>query len=140
MSVDRNERMDVFFDTLAEGAAATQLVILDPTVSKRRQHVATFAAADGLLKTYGSNRSLTVEASVDTSLPSSSRRGERLGGTTLGSLATVKLEIDGRGLLVAGSTFAAQATYVKNIGESLTQDFDCVLFEGSRAPEELSFY
>lgn len=136
MSVDRNERMDLFFDSLEEGSQATELVILNPNVSRRRQHIATFSAADGLLKTQGRS----VEAMVDTSFPESSRKGERIGGTTLGSLASVKLEIDAQEQLLAGKAFAAQATYLKTSGQVLTQDFDCIVFDGLQAPEELAFY
>lgn len=136
MSVDRTERMDLFFDSLEDGSQATRLMILNPNVSKRRQHVATFNAADGLLKTEGRS----VEAVVDTSFPESSRKGERLGGTTLGALSMVRLEIDAQEHLFAGKTFAAQATYLKLSGEVLTQDFDCLAFDGLSAPEELAFY
>lgn len=136
MSVDRNERMDLFFDSLEAGAPATELVVMNPNVSKRRRHVATFSAADGLLKTDGR----AVEALVDTSFPESSRKGERIGGTTLGALALVRLDIDAQEQLLAGHAFAAQATYVKKSGQELTQDFDCLVFEGLKAPEELAFY
>jgi hypothetical protein len=135
LSVDRNERMDVFFEALEDGHSATRLVILDPTVSKSRQHVATFKAEDGVLKTEGR----TVHADVDTSIPNSSRKGERVGGTTLGALRSIELEIDLRQPFARDSALAAQATYTKHSGFELTQDFDCVSFEGSEPPSELYF-
>lgn len=143
LSVDRNERIDVYFaetQSAVQSAAsieADRMVVIDPTVAKRNQHVATFQAADGLLRTDGA----FIQALVDLNYPGSSRSGERVGGTTLGALQMIQLEVQVKGdIRQAGLMFGAQATYLKRSGFELSQDFDCVSFDGVRPPADLNFY
>lgn len=128
-SVDQDTKIAVYFDEANKGNAgprASRMVVTDPTVSVKRQLIAQFAAADGLLNNSGS----VVIAYVDLNHPDSSRRGEHVGGTVLGALSSIVLDIDFtyEEPVEDGTELSAQVVYLKRNGEELTQDFDCVRY------------
>lgn len=124
-SVDQDTQIDVTFETHEETEASSvhRMVLLDPNVRQERQHIATFYAADGVLKAAGS----TIVATVDLTKPESSRAGERVGGTRLGALDSIVLEIDFSYTenLNHERKFSGLVTYRKKNGDELMQDFDC---------------
>lgn len=70
--------------------SAAKLIVSDPRVSDGRKTIATFDQADGLL----SSRELTYTADVDLRFKNSSRKGELIGGTKLGELDQIELNVD----------------------------------------------
>lgn len=139
-SVDEDLQIRVVFTPIHPDGShreprVKEMTVLDPNLTAPFQHVATFLAADGLLTNEGGN----IEAVVDLRFPGSARAGERIGGTKLGSLKTVTLDIDFSYTEPSndGAHYAAQAVYLKRNGESLEQDFDCVLFMDSELDREL---
>ncbi len=146
-SVDQDLRIEVVFSSIDETSTKTirsveteahqlkaqLMTIVDPTVSPRRQLIAKFSARDGQL----TNTQGLILATVDLSHPDSNRRGERIGGTVLGSLASIMLEIDfrRRERAVYGTRFSGHVTYTKRNGEELSQDFDCVRYQDAASRE-----
>ncbi|MES2856957.1 MAG: hypothetical protein V4692_13905 [Bdellovibrionota bacterium] len=134
MSVDEDTQIRVEFTPIHPDGSnreprIKEMTVSDPNVTLPYQHIATFFAADGVLTNDGG----LIEGVVDLRFPGTSRRGERIGGTKLGALKTITLDIDFSYTEPSndGSHYAAQATYLKRNGESLNQDFDCVLFMDS---------
>lgn len=129
LSVDQNTRIEIYFSPESESAsysAIDKMVLKDPLVSPKRQLIAKFSAQDGLLEFDGN----VITAYVDIQHPDSSRRGERIGGTVLGALARIEIEIDFSYAepVQDGTRLSAQATYIKKNHEHLIQDFDCVRY------------
>lgn len=130
-SVDQDTKIIVHFDANPapddSGPRALKMIMLDPTVSVRNQLIAQFSSADGLLN----NSRGVIVAYVDLNHPDSSRRGERVGGTVLGALSSIILEIDYayEEPLAEGEQFSGQVVYLKRNGKELTQDFDCTHFK-----------
>jgi hypothetical protein len=126
-SVDQDTRIDVSIesDAAAQGHRAITMSIFDLNVSEPRQLIAKFVAADGLLNI---NNNGVIIADVDLTNPNSSRRGERIGGTVLGALKSIVLDIDFsyQEAFKKGTGLSATVTYVKRNGEELVQDFDCI--------------
>ena len=108
----------------SDSPQALSMRVSDPNVSKERSEIASFEYADGLLNNTGG----VLVGYVDLSNPKTGRKGERIGGTTLGQLRSVMvtLDIDFNSAFVAGKVSSAQAVYLKKIGEELVQDLDCV--------------
>lgn len=132
VSVDEDTRIDVYLTELdPEGPApsASKVVVSDPNRTPRHRHIATFTVEDGLLQTSGTQ----IHAIVDASKPGTSRGGERIGGTRLGLLSGLVLDIDVsyQEPIEEGVRYAAEVTYLKKNGEQLNQDFDCNLFKGT---------
>lgn len=126
VSVDQDTQIEVYFSSASselEEPPVERMEIKDLMVSPRHQLIAKFHAADGVLSKSGN----TIVAHVDLSLPDSSRRGERVGGTVLGALRSIQMEIDFsyQEPVQDGTRFAALVTYLKRNGEELAQDFDC---------------
>lgn len=142
-SVDQDTKINVYFEPGTghneSGPRASKMIISDPTVKPKNQFVAAFKAVDGLLN----NSESVIVAYVDLSNPLSSRRGERVGGTTLGSLHSIILDIDYsyQEPVKFGTQLAGQVIFLKNNGEELTQDFDCIRYDdvSKMAPTSSSF-
>jgi hypothetical protein len=129
-SVDQDTRIEVYFDAPIanddRGPRARAVVASDPTVSPRRSLIARFDAVDGLVNNSGS----VVVAYVDLNNPKSSHKGERIGGTRLGSLRSILIDIDHsyQEAVVDGARLSASVVYTKTTGEELQQDFDCIRY------------
>ncbi|CAN5397222.1 hypothetical protein BH10BDE1_BH10BDE1_19660 [soil metagenome] len=108
----------------SDSPKALSMRVSDPNVSNDRSEIANFEFAEGLLNNTGG----VLVGYVDLSNPKTGRKGERIGGTTLGQLRSVMvtLDMDFNTALVAGKVYSAQAVYLKRIGEELVQDLDCV--------------
>ncbi|HVK60759.1 MAG TPA: hypothetical protein VM432_04375 [Bdellovibrionales bacterium] len=139
-SVDQDTMIEVVFTPIHPDGShreprVKQMTVSDPNVTEPFRHIATFLASDGLLTNEGGS----IEAIVDLRFPGSSRKGERLGGTKLGALKTITLNIDFTYTEPTsnGAHYAAEATYVKRNGEEFQQDFDCVLFMDSTLDVDL---
>ncbi|MES2963676.1 MAG: hypothetical protein V4760_07275 [Bdellovibrionota bacterium] len=132
ISVDDDTRIDVYltkFDTDGPAPTASKLVVSDPNRTPRYRHIATFDVADGVLQSTGTQ----VHATVDLTKPGTARAGERIGGTKLGLLIGLVLDIDVsyQEPIKEGVRYSAEVTYLKKSGQELTQDFDCILFKGT---------
>lgn len=119
---------DVKFEVQVDRARARYpkalaMRVSDPNVSLSRQEIAFFDAKDGLLTTDGNQ----FTGHVSDAHPLTGRRGERIGGTLLGALEQVTLEvdIDFTEEPSARKRHAAVVTYMKKNGEELVQDLDC---------------
>lgn len=132
VSVDDDTRIDVYLtaiDPNGPAPTASKLVVTDPNRTPRYRHVATFDEADGVLQTSGTQ----IHALVDLTKAGTSRAGERIGGTKLGLLTGLVLDIDVsyQEPIEEGVRYAAEVTYLKKSGQELHQDFDCNLFKGT---------
>lgn len=122
--VDGEVRFDMLFEEGAAGEVpqAIAMRVSDPNVSEKRAEIAHFQYADGLL----SNTSSVVIGYVDLNNPKTGRKGERIGGTFLGSLRSIMVDIKvDFSAGVSSRHFGGQAIYLKKIGEELVQDLDC---------------
>jgi hypothetical protein len=141
MSVDQDTRIQVFFNSKATAydmpLRPQAMVVSDPTVSARNQVIAKFLASEGLI-TMTDN---VITGFIDDRNPNTGRRGKRIGGTVLGSLYAISLEIDTSHQIPAqdGVRLAAQVIYTKRTGQQLSQDFDCVLYMDDRAMAQHAF-
>ncbi len=132
LSVDEATRIDVYLsglDTQSPEPRATKLVVSDPNRTPRYRHIATFEAEEGVLETSGTQ----IHGIVDLLKKGTSRAGERIGGTKLGLLAGILLDIDVtyQEPIEVGVRYSAEVAYVKHSGQELRQDFDCTLFKGT---------
>ena len=139
VSVDEDTRIDVYLAPASPTDHATKIVsrleISDPNRTPAHRLIATFDVADGVLATNGGD----VLATVDLSKAGSSRAGQRVGGTRLGSLKSILLDIDisYEEPIDQGTRYAAEVTYAKKNGEKLHQDFDCSYFP-NQSPNTVS--
>jgi hypothetical protein len=130
---------DVVFEILVEKPKASAVStpralamrISDPTVSPDREEIALFDAQDKQLTSEvvgtASSSIVRVTGVVDLKNPLTGRKGERVGGTVLGALhsITVDLEMDFDEVVTPRKRHAGIVTYLKKNGEELTQDLDC---------------
>ena len=114
-----------YISSLKAPAQAISMRVSDPNISARHSEVATFDAADGLLHGKGN----VIVGYVDLENPKTGRKGERIGGTTLGALRSIMIRLDIDMDIASGSSKkqSAQAVYLKKTGEELIQDLDCAL-------------
>lgn len=126
--VDGDVRFEVNVAPNEQDPTALKVISLrvsDPNVSEARTEVALFEAADGLVNASGD----VVVGYVDATNPKTGRKGERIGGTTLGQLRSIMLRFD-VGLIEAtssGKKHSAEVSYLKKMGRELVQDLDCAL-------------
>lgn len=105
------------------------MIVSAPGLKKGRQTIARFQAKEGMLSGSGS----VFIGFVKPRHPDTGQKGKRIGGTTLGQLKTLILDIDyspelrGRRDQVPWS---AQLFYIKHNGDDFVQDFDCVYKRG----------
>jgi hypothetical protein len=124
LGTDGDVKFEVQLDrTRAKFPIALAMRVSDPNVSVERQEIAFFDAQDGMLSTNGTE----FIGYVSDFHPLTGRRGERIGGTVLGALKEVSLEVDVDFTQEPGlrKRHAAVATYLKKNGEELVQDLDC---------------
>lgn len=125
--VDGDVRFEIFFyiPGTKDPAQAISMRVSDPNVSPRYAEIALFDAADGLLNNNGN----VIVGYVDLTNPKTGRKGERIGGTNLGSLRSIMIRLDVDMDIASGSSKkqSAQAVYLKKIGEELVQDLDCAI-------------
>lgn len=132
ISVDGDTALDILFQIEEDRYRAVWMVASDPTVSVANTEIARFEADEGLLV----NSDTLVVAHVDPKNPKTGRKGERIGGTVLGALTKITLDIDvdlfavnsssaAAEAVTVPSRFSAQATYFKRNGDQFDQDFDC---------------
>jgi hypothetical protein len=147
LSVDRDTQAIVYLDQDGDhepAAQAKQLVFIDPELSKQTQTLAVFSKSDGVLLTDVIPSGHRFTGKVDLSASAIGQPGKRLGGTKLGLLESVTLEIETITarhqieIFSEGAMFAAQVHYLKKSGQVLTQDFDCASFLGEGAPAFLN--
>lgn len=123
--VDGEIRFDVLVEipNMVESPIAMSMRASDPNVSEVRSEIAVFDSDDGLLN----NDNGVIVGYVDSKNPKTARKGERIGGTTLGQLRSVmlSLEIDFDVAASPLKKYSAQALYLKKSGEQLVQDLDC---------------
>ena len=114
-----------YISSLKNPAQAISMRVSDPNISARYAEIAIFDAADGLLHGKGN----VIVGYVDLENPKTGRRGERIGGTTLGALRSIMIRLDIDMDIASGSSKkqSAQAVYLKKTGEELVQDLDCAL-------------
>jgi hypothetical protein len=102
------------------------MIVKDITLAPKRQLVATFSAKEGLLRT----KDTSFIGRVDPKHPDTNNAGKRIGGTRLGQLETITVEIDYsfQEKVPQGVRLAGQVTYSKTNGDDLAEDFECVYF------------
>ncbi|MBN8539380.1 MAG: hypothetical protein J0L82_03255 [Deltaproteobacteria bacterium] len=124
LGTDGDVKFEVQIDrTRALVPIALAMRVSDPNVSLERQEIAFFAAQEGVLSTNGNK----FIGHVSEDHPPTGRRGERIGGTVLGALKQIVLEVEIDFTEEPGprKRHAAVATYLKKNGEELVQDLDC---------------
>ena len=124
LGIDGDVKFEVQIDrTRARLPKALAMRVSDPNVSLAREEIAFFDAKDGMLSTDGNQ----FTGHVSDFHPMTGRRGERIGGTVLGALKQVTLEVDIDFMeeLSPRKRHAAVVTYRKKNGEELVQDLDC---------------
>ena len=103
---------------------AISMRVSDPNVSALHSEVAFFDASKGVLN----NDRGVIIGYVDSEDRETFRRGERIGGTTLGQLRSIMVSLDMEFDLESpvAKKYSAQATYLKKSGGQLIQDLDCI--------------
>ena len=124
--VDGEVRFDILVEipNTVDSPNALSMRVSDPNVSEQRAEIALFEASAGVLN----NNNGTLVGYVDHGNPNTARKGERIGGTTLGRLRSIMLSLDIDFDLASSplKKYSAQALYLKLTGEQLVQDLDCV--------------
>lgn len=108
-----------------ENRTADMMIVSSPLLSSGRQTIARFRAKEGMLNSAGS----VFVGFVDLRHPDTSQKGKRIGGTTLGQLKAVILDIDYAPeyrSVRRGLPLSAQVIYSRRKGNDLIQEFDCV--------------
>lgn len=105
---------------------AAQLVLSNPTIGQGNKTIATFSAANGLLENTANN----YMAKIDLRFTDSSRKGELIGGTKLGFLDLIELNIMHN---VSQPMLEGQLTYgylvlTKRNGDVLTHTLTCARY------------
>lgn len=122
---------DVVFEILLDKSKpkphALAMRVSDPTVSVEWQEIAFFDVQDEQLESKVEVDIVRVVGRVDLRNPLTGRKGERVGGTVLGALnsITVDLDIDFRQTSTPRKRHAGLVTYLKKNGEDFVQDLDC---------------
>lgn len=136
LSVDRDLRAVAYL----KNGEPTQLVFIDPSLPKKDERVATFRAMNKTLAMSQTKDGVQFVGRVDMSVPTIAKAGRELGGTSIDFLSNVVLAIQTVTktqqiqLMVDGSMYAAQVSYIEKNGHVLQEDFDCALFLGETAP------
>ena len=127
-SVSRDLTVKVYNHTDARVGTRTPaiMVVSDPRMSEGRKTIATFEDAQGQL----SSKNTTYKANVDLRYVTSNRKGELIGGTKLGELDEIQLEVDFsyNEPLAAGESTKGVITLVKRNGEEVVMNAECVRY------------
>jgi hypothetical protein len=109
---------------LNEAPTALDMFVYDPTVSEANSLIAHFDSEDGLLN----NTNGVLVGYIDPKNPKTGRKGERIGGTRLGALRSVMLDLN-IDLISKRSrkAYSGQAIYLKKNGDQLVQDLTCTI-------------
>jgi hypothetical protein len=118
----------------AKGAlilTADSMQVVDPAARQTTRLIAEFPSLGGWLAISGTK----FTGILGERFSAAPLAGRYFGGTTLGQLASISLEIDlsYSKHLSAGWLYAGEAEYIKRDGQVLTEDFNCLLIEGERA-------
>ena len=99
------------------------MVVSDPNVQAGRKTIARFTDANGRITSKGAHYS----SDVDLRFSDSSRKGELIGGTKLGELDTIVLDVDYNFSqpVDAGSRVSGLLTLNKRNGKSIEIELDC---------------
>ena len=105
---------------------AAIMVVSDTSIAYSNKTIAKFESVTGLLTSKGA----TYTSKVDLRFNDSGRKGELIGGTKLGQLAKIELEV---AFTIAapiedGETTPGYLTLVKRNGEFTGLDMDCVRY------------
>lgn len=124
--VDGDIRFEILLRLTETGRArALAMRLSDPSVALGRSEIALFQASERTLIF----RESVITGRIDPMNPKTNRAGERVGGTRLGELSTLSLDLRWPLAEVAqrqsGRRFGGQALYVKKNGDELVQDLDC---------------
>jgi hypothetical protein len=104
---------------------AAVLIVSDPTVATGNRTIARFTADETL-----DNTGSSYDARVDLRYKDSNRRGEYIGGTRLGELRTINLDVafSYANPVVEGSDLPAVLTLVKRDGDEIVLDATCARY------------
>lgn len=121
---DTHFQVDLEEGVANEAPTALDMFVYDPTVSEANSLIAHFDAEDGLLN----NTNGVLVGYVDPKNPKTGRKGERIGGTRLGALRSVMLDLN-IDLISKRSrkAYSGQAIYLKKNGDQLVQDLTCTI-------------
>ncbi len=102
------------------------MVISDKNVQLGRKTIARFTDVNSTLKSKGA----LYMAKVDLRFADSRRKGELIGGTKLGQLANISLDVDFKynRPLEDGEETTGELVLDKRNGDSITLDVDCVRY------------
>jgi hypothetical protein len=123
-----NLRIKVYHQTQPEMGTRNAAIMIasDPTIGAGRKTIATFTADNALL----SSHSALYDANVDLRFKGSSRSGENIGGTKLGEVDHIKLNVDYSfsNPVPAGTEVDAQLTLELRNGSNVRQDMTCTRY------------
>ena len=102
---------------------AAVMVLSNPQVGAGRKTIARFTDAHGLIESKGAS----YTSNVDLRFSDSSRKGELIGGTKLGELDTIQLDVDFNynAPVAAGTRVDAVLTLNKRNGQSIEIELEC---------------
>ncbi len=127
-SAEQNLKVHVYNQVQPElGTRSAAIMILsDTSVQVGRKTIATFNATDALLTNDGASYS----AKVDLRFNNSGRKGENIGGTKLGELKNVILDVafSYNEPVEAGTEVAGQVTLQKRNGDQTSFPVSCVRY------------
>ena len=111
----------------SEGTRTVGIMVLsDTSIEQGRKTIATFSSDDQLV----TNESATYSALVDLRYNESSRKGENIGGTKLGQLKYVILDVDFTHAqpVPAGTRLEGELILKKRSGEDIRLDVSCLRY------------
>ena len=103
------------------------MILSDNEVGHGNKTIAKFTSASGLL----ASRNFTYTANVDLRFSDSSRKGELIGGTKLGELDKIVLDVHDAFLIAEreeGNEVSAELTLVKRNGQEINLDATCTRY------------
>jgi hypothetical protein len=127
-SAARALTVKVYDNTTAEAGTrnAAVLVLSDPAVAAGRKTIARFTDVNSTL----ANSGATYVANVDLRFNDSGRKGELIGGTKLGELDQIVLDVafSFAAPVEAGDVVPAKLTLIKRNGDEIELDLDCARY------------
>ncbi len=127
-NADHGLKVKVYNSTEASVGTRTAavMVISDTNIAYSNKTIAKFDAESKLLR----NKGASYAAKVDLRFTNSSRKGELIGGTKLGQLANVDLDVDFSyaAPLEAGEVVPGYLTLAKRNGEYTVIDMECARY------------